>query len=93
MVGETMGIMYRYAGGASYLRFKEEMQQLYNIVKGVKCASLDKFFNEPYEYFTADETREIYSILSAEPKAEEASWQIMSELQQCVKVNDSWYII
>ena len=93
MVNDIMGMMYQYAGSASYLRFKEEMQQLHNLVKGVNSAALDKFFNEPYEYFTSDETKEIYNILCSKPEAKDISSQIMYELKACVEVNDSWYIV
>ena len=88
-----MGMMYQYAGSASYPRFKEEMQQLHNLVKGVNSVALDKFFNEPYEYFTSDETKEIYNILCSKPEAKDISSQIMYELKACVEVNNSWYIV
>ena len=93
MVNDIMGMMYQYAGSASYLRFKEEMQQLHNLVKDVNSVALNKFFNEPYEYFTSDETKEIYNIICSKPEAKDISSQIMYELKACVEVNDSWYIV
>lgn len=102
-----MGMSYFWSGSASYNRFSEELCAVAEVFDGIKTVNsrkvkfafpertdeiLVKWFNNIYEYFTVEETKEIWNHISKHAEIEEISYQIWHELEMCNKFNYSWYI-
>ena len=100
-----MGMDYVWSGSASYPRFHRELTDVAELFGGVSRIRypwfvfppetndiLVKWFNLPYEDFTAEETKILWELISAHPEIEEISYQIWNELRTCVELETSWHI-
>ena len=54
--------------------------------------TLVKWFNNIYEYFTISETKIIWYLVSQHPEIKEISYQIWTELKECVEYETGWQI-
>lgn len=54
--------------------------------------TLVRWFNNVYDYFTAEETRVVWSCISEHPEIEDISDQIWYELYMLNKFNEGWSI-
>lgn len=100
-----MGMNYVWSDSASYVRFEIELTEIAKIFGGQRRIrrpififpdgtneSLVKWFNNVYEYFTKEETKIIWELISAYPEIKEISLQIWNELEKCVEFESGWYI-
>ena len=100
-----MDMDYVWSGSASYPRFHQELTDVAELFGGVNRIRypwfifppetndiLVKWFNLPYEDFTAKETKIIWEEVRQHPEIKEISWQIWNELEKCVEFEDRWYI-
>lgn len=53
---------------------------------------LAKWFNNIYEFFTAEETKVIWEQINKHPEIKEISCQIWQELETLNELDDGWYI-
>ena len=100
-----MGMDYVWSGSASYPRFEAELMEVAEIFGGQRRIQrpififpddtneiLVKWFNQPYNDLTEEETKTIWEFISKYPKIENISWQIWNELKTCVELETGWHI-
>lgn len=102
-----MGMDYYYAGSASYPRFNSEVCAVAEVFGGIKkenikalefvfpegtSETLVKWFNNIYDEFTAEETKEVWGCVSKHPEIKDISSQIWRELEYLVEDNEGWSI-
>ena len=102
-----MGMDYVWSGSASYPRFNQELEEVAKIFGARKTFLSDKprfefpesfsyqlaeWFQNPYEYYSPQQTKIIWEAVRQHPEIKEISWQIWNELEKCVEFEDGWYI-
>ena len=99
-----MGMDYYYAGSASYSRFNEELNEVAKYFNGIRDKTsfifpnetnkvLIKWFNNIYDFFTAEETKIIWELISKHSEIKTIARQIWYELETLVQLNEGWHII
>ena len=102
-----MGMDYVWSGSASYSRFNRELEEVAKVFGARKTflsdelrfefpesfsCQLAEWLQNPYEYYSPQQTKSIWEEVRQHPEIEEISWQIWNELEKCVEFGDGWYI-
>lgn len=102
-----MGMNYVWSGSASYPRFNKELEEIAKILGAQKTYSKDTFYyhfyepinyvvaewiQNPYEYYSLEEVKEIWKAVQQHPEIKDISWQIWNELEECVEFEAGWHI-
>ena len=94
---------YYWAGSASYLRFNKELSAVAAVFGGFRMDDglafpvgtheiLVKWFNDPYDDYTLEETKIIWEHVQQHPEIEEISEQIWYELKTNCEFGYGWSI-
>lgn len=103
-----MGMDYQWSGSASYPRFNEEFSNVAKVFGGSKSENLAvhcrftlpegtdpvlvKWLNDPYDDFTAEETKIVWQHVCKHPEIQEISHQIWNELKCSTEYDEGWDI-